>query len=300
MWLYSGEILGETMKELTVNWHITEACNLKCQYCFAKWEKPCKRELLHHPCNVLKLLDEISKLPKDLGGGFDSLRLNLVGGETFLYRSKVINIIEEAKKRGMRLSAITNGTKLDEELNHIIAEHFDIIGFSVDSLNESTNIQIGRQEDNSAININDIIKNILFIKELNSDIKIKINTVVNKLNYDEFIGDFLDKVKPNKWKVFKMLPIIQESKCLEINDTQFKQFLDNHQMYKDILYVEDNDDMTGSYLMIDPLGRFFQNDKDKQGYAYSSKIHEVGIEQAFSEIKFDKDKFSSRYKKRSS
>lgn len=286
------------MKELTVNWHITEACNLKCQYCFAKWEKPCKTELLHHPSNVLKLLDEISKLPKDLGGGFDSLRLNLVGGETFLYRSQVINIIKEAKKRGMRLSAITNGTKLDEELNHIIAEHFDIIGFSVDSLNESTNIQIGRQKANSAININDIIKNILFIKELNSDIKIKINTVVNKLNYYEFIGDFLDKVKPNKWKVFKMLPIIQESKCLEINDTQFKQFLDNHQMYKDILYAEDNDDMTGSYLMIDPLGRFFQNDKDKQGYAYSSKIHEVGIEQAFSEIKFDKDKFSSRYKKK--
>lgn len=293
-------MLGETMNELTVNWHITEACNLKCQYCFAKWDKPCKRELLHHPSNVLKLLDEISKLPKDLDGGFDSLRLNLVGGETFLYRSQMINIIKEAKKRGMRLSAITNGTKLDEELNHIIAEHFDIIGFSVDSLNESTNIQIGRQEANSAININDIIKNILFIKKLNSDIKIKINTVVNKLNYYEFIGDFLDKVKPNKWKVFKMLPIIQESKCLEINDTQFKQFLDNHQMYKDILYAEDNDDMTGSYLMIDPLGRFFQNDKDKQGYAYSSKIHEVGIEQAFSEIKFDKDKFSSRYKKRSS
>ena len=95
-----------------------------------------------------------------------------------------------------------------------------------------------------------------------------------------------------------MLPIIQESKCLEISDTQFKQFLDNHQMYKDILFAEDNDDMTGSYLMIDPLGRFFQNDKDKQGYAYSSKIHEVGIEQAFSEIKFDKDKFSSRYKKK--
>lgn len=298
MWIYSGKMLGETMKELTVNWHITEACNLKCQYCFAQWEKPCKRELLHYPSNVLKLLDEISKLPKVLRGGFDSIRLNLVGGETFLYRSQVIKIIKEAQKRGMRLSAITNGTKLDEELNHIIAEHFDIIGFSVDSLNESTNIQIGRQEANSAININDIIKNILFIKELNSDIKIKINTVVNKLNYYEFIGDFLDKVKPNKWKVFKMLPIIQRSKCLEINDTQFKQFLDNHQMYKDILFAEDNDDMTGSYLMIDPLGRFFQNDKNKQGYAYSSKIHEVGIEQAFSEIKFDKDKFSSRYKKK--
>ena len=25
-------------KELVVNWHITEACNYKCDYCFAKWD----------------------------------------------------------------------------------------------------------------------------------------------------------------------------------------------------------------------------------------------------------------------
>lgn len=26
------------MDELVVNWHITEACNYNCRYCFAKWE----------------------------------------------------------------------------------------------------------------------------------------------------------------------------------------------------------------------------------------------------------------------
>jgi radical S-adenosyl methionine domain-containing protein 2 len=46
--------------------------------------------------------------------------------------------------------------------------------------------------------------------------------------------------------------------------------------------------------MIDPYGRFFQNgNKDK--YIYSEPIHDVGLEQALSEIRFDKKKFMSRY-----
>lgn len=45
--------------ELTVNWHITEACNFKCAYCFAHWNKACKKELLHNPTEVEALLDQI-------------------------------------------------------------------------------------------------------------------------------------------------------------------------------------------------------------------------------------------------
>ena len=33
---------------LTINWHVTEACNYRCQYCYAKWtDQPCPRELFH-------------------------------------------------------------------------------------------------------------------------------------------------------------------------------------------------------------------------------------------------------------
>jgi hypothetical protein len=51
--------------------------------------------------------------------------------------------------------------------------------------------------------------------------------------------------------------------------------------------------------MIDPLGRFFQNQPNKSGdhggYIYSSSILDSGIAEAFKEVPFCIDKFSHRY-----
>lgn len=286
------------MKELTINWHITEACNFRCTYCFAHWEgKPCKKELLHNKQDIITLLNEFEKLLKLFHQDFKNIRLNLVGGETFLYRSEIINIIEEAQKRSFRLSAITNGSKLDQELNKIIAQNFDIIGFSVDSINDKTNLSIGRYEKDKAIRIDELIKNIKEIKSINPSIEIKINTVVNKLNYLEDLNEFIKIISPTKWKIFKMLPIFSKSEHLKITDEQFNFFLDKHQEHIDIISKENNDDMINSYIMVDPNGRFFQNIEDQEKYTYSNEIHKVGIEKAFAQIKFDVTKFKQRYEK---
>lgn len=284
------------MKELVVNWHITEACNFKCAYCFAKWEeKPCKKELLHSEESIVKLLDQIVKLPLILKYPFQYIRLNLVGGETFLYRKPVINIIREARKRGIKLSAITNGSKLDIELNKMIAENFDMIGFSIDSLDEITNLRIGRTQGNSTLILSDVIKNVLMIKELNPAITLKINTVVNQLNFSEDFSSFIEQVNPDKWKVFQMLPILKKSFSLAIKEEQFLSFIERHHKYHLIISAEDNDAMRESYLMIDPYGRFFQNTVNEQNYIYSDSILDIGIENAFSSIKFDIEKFLNRY-----
>lgn len=286
------------MKELTINWHITEACNFKCAYCFAHWEnKPCKKELLHNTQDVITLLNEFEKMQYSFPQEFNSIRLNLVGGETFLYHSAIINIIKEAKKRNFRLSAITNGSKLDSELNKMIAKNFDIIGFSVDSVINKTNLSLGRQEMNKTIIIEKLIKDINEIREINPSIELKINTVVNKLNYLEDLTQFINKVKPTKWKVFKMLPILPRSNSLKISDEQFQIFLNTHQEHKEIINGENNDDMINSYIMVDPNGRFFQNIKGQEKYTYSDEIHKVGIEEAFSQIDFDIEKFKRRYRK---
>lgn len=56
-------------RELVVNWHITEACNYHCNYCFAKWDKQ-KNELMNDENSVSKLMDEIQKLPAILNGKY--------------------------------------------------------------------------------------------------------------------------------------------------------------------------------------------------------------------------------------
>ena len=48
-------------KELVVNWHITEACNYKCDYCFAKWDSNSK-EVLHSPIKIETLIEQIDNI----------------------------------------------------------------------------------------------------------------------------------------------------------------------------------------------------------------------------------------------
>ncbi len=48
-------------KELVVNWHITEACNYKCDYCFAKWDSDSK-EVLHSQIKIETLIEQIENI----------------------------------------------------------------------------------------------------------------------------------------------------------------------------------------------------------------------------------------------
>lgn len=284
-------------RELVVNWHITEACNYHCNYCFAKWDKQ-KNELMNDENSVSKLMDEIQKLPSILNGKylteFESIRLNLVGGETFLNIRKVTRIIHQAKQRKFSLSAITNGSRLNNELVTLIANDFNSIGFSVDSLDSPTNIKIGRTEKSGVMDTDKVLKDISLIKELNPSIDIKINTVVSSLNQTEDLSAFIDQAAPNKWKVFKVLPVITREN--EVSQDDFIEFLERHSKFENIISSEDNDEMTDSYLMIDPIGRFFQNSILGSGYSYSTPIVNTGIEKALNEINFDPEKFHGRYK----
>ncbi|OBX55279.1 radical SAM protein [Moraxella osloensis] len=286
-------------KELVVNWHITEACNFKCTYCFAKWDKDSK-ELIHNVNAVENLLDELLKLPHTLnqkyGTKFTGLRLNLVGGETFLYQSKVLNIIHEAKKRGFTLSAITNASKLNDKILTVIAENFCSIGFSVDSIEDVTNLKIGRSQKDMPMNITKMLKDITHLRQLNLELDIKINTVVSSLNYTEDLSKLIEVTQPSKWKIFKVLPSITNEYA--IGDNDFLSFLSRHASYNDIIFSEDNDEMTDSYLMVDPLGRFFQNSNQGKGYIYSDGIVDSGVEVALNQVNFDIDKFLGRYRQK--
>ncbi|MCG2607928.1 viperin family antiviral radical SAM protein [Acinetobacter sp. SM34] len=287
-----------TPKELVVNWHITEACNYKCDYCFAKWNDNSK-EILHSQFKVEALLKQIENIRHLLNKKsntvyFDKLRINLVGGETFLYRRQLKNIVNLSKEYDFKLSAITNGSLFNVENIELIAKNFSSIGISVDSLNEQTNLAIGRTSKKGVFNPSEVLTAINYIKEHNPNIEIKINTVVNKLNISEDLSNFIAQAQPKKWKIFKLLPVY--SNKLEILNQEFSQFLGRHSNFESIISAEDNNDMTESYLMIDPLGRFFQNGP-ADGYNYSAPLWETSAEIALQQINFDSQKFINRYKR---
>lgn len=53
--------------------------------------------------------------------------------------------------------------------------------------------------------------------------------------------------------------------------------------------------MSESYLMLDPLRRFFQNTRGQHGYNYSEAVDVVGAGQAFTGWRFAVGSFASRY-----
>ena len=77
---------------------------------------------------------------------------------------------------------------------------------------------------------------------------------------------------------------------MKIDETEFQEFIEQHADLNPV--VENNDIMRGSYVMIDPLGRFFDNTRGR--HIYSDPILEVGIEEAFRQITFEQPKFFLR------
>jgi radical S-adenosyl methionine domain-containing protein 2 len=286
-------------KELVINWHITEACNYSCKYCYAKWEK-LDVELIHDSEKIRQLLESVYKYFNESkaskGFAFDSLRLNLAGGEPLLYPDEVLRVIEIARQLGFKTSIITNGSCscLDESLMQALAPSLSVLGISLDSVEVMANHNIGRADRHGrVINIGRLIETVAAGRRLNPSLQLKINTVVNAINWREDMGQVIADFAPDKWKIFRMLPTVTDA--LSTSADEFKAFVMRHLELGSLIQAEDNTDMTESYIMIDPHGRFFQNAEEKKGYQYSQPIVEVGAEVAFSQVAWSSEKFCSRY-----
>lgn len=294
-----------TPTPLVLNWHLTEACNYRCQYCYAAWnESTDRREVIHSTERTAALLidlydffrpsNHLNPLAQRLA--WNSVRLNLAGGEPLLHTGKLLSIVAHARNLGFDVSLISNGSRLNKELLQQLAPQLVWLGISIDSVNPATNLGIGRIDRRGRqLNQEELVSSLVDARQSNPGLRIKLNTVVNQLNHSEDLSALIEHLAPEKWKVLRMLPMVNEH--LAVSDEQFSAFVARHRAYRHILCAEDNQDMRESYMMIDPHGRFFQNSSliAGQGYVYSQPILEVGVEAAFSQMAFDHERFSARY-----
>lgn len=279
------------MKHITINWHILQKCNYKCDYCFAKYNKSTNNEI---HLSKKKIAIFLTNLHNFFHHKYENhqIKINIAGGEPTLSKNLSF-IIEKAFSLGFKVSLITNGSKITRNFIQHNAKYLSIFAMSIDTLDKTTNQQIGREFRGQILKLSTIVKNIEQIRELNANIQIKINTVVNTHNYNEYIGSFIDLLKPNKWKVLQALSLDERVYC---SDEEFEIFVENHKNIKVIPYIESNADMKDSYIMIDPYGRFYQNTLGK--YNYSDSILDISVAQAFESVEFDISKFNSRYEKK--
>ena len=160
------------------------------------------------------------------------------------------------------------------------------IGVSIDSTEVETNNKIGRRHA-GYYNYLSLINGIK-----HHGYKLKINTVVNRFNQDESMQEFIDLVNPNRWKIFDTLKVEgqNDKQFDEIKSTDFKGFVDRHNHPS--MVVEDNETMTGSYLLIDPLGRLFEDTQGK--HTYSRPLQDSDVDTCSSEIDLNREMFIKR------
>lgn len=270
-----------------INFHLTKHCNYKCKFCFATFaDKPLKTILSKG--DMIQIINQCTE--------HSVSKISFVGGEPMLC-NWLDELIIYAKNNGLTTMLVTNGSLLTSTWLKKVQNYLDWVSLSIDSLETETLRKIGRSRGKKTLSREKLIGLIESIQVMN--IRFKINTVVNALNYTENMNDFMIKASPKRWKIFQVLPIKGQSDNtineMKISDEQFEYFLINHKKAQNRIknfVVENNELMTNSYVMIDPFGRFFDNTNHQLNY--SEPILNVGFEEAYKQINFSLDKFNLR------
>lgn len=275
----------------SVNFHLWEPCNMRCRFCFATFQDV-KSTILpkgHLPKeDAIRVVEELAKC------GYE--KITFVGGEPTLC-PWLPELISTAKERGLTTMIVSNGSRLTFDLIIRLRGCLDWITLSIDSLTNESNFESGRAiggkralSKEQYFHLSKMIKSNSF--------GFKVNTVVHKKNYRENLSELIEFCMPDRWKIFQVLPIKgQNDKHIDefiISEKEFEHFINCHKHLTSFtrIVIENNDSMTGSYAMIDPSGRFFDNISGE--HRYSESILKVGARKAIQQIKQDYSKFINR------
>lgn len=263
------------------NLHFTDYCNYKCYFCYAKKENRCLN------------LEEIKTIVDNIAEYFEKTgisdgRINIAGGEptTCLYLQKIIDYIISKK---IKVSLITNGSLLTTEFISKNKNNLIMIGISIDSIEDTTNIKLGRCQGCQTFSYQKLKEICNCIKENN--IILKINIVVSKLNVSENIKKLIDDVKPDRLKILQMLPTTQFAEEKMISDEEFSNYLKKYDGY--YFVSEKRDNIKNAYLIIDSMGYISTENQhsDKRYNALTQKIYEI-----IDNIEFNAENEALRYK----
>lgn len=272
----------------TVNYHMLKACNMRCGFCFATFrDNPDKRSLKRD--ESLRLVDALCQARFK--------KINFAGGEPTLH-PMLPESIRRAKSYGVTTSIVTNGSRITPDWLDSLGGDLDIIALSIDCVDSSVQSRMGRVENGKGpINA----QQYLSISEMirSRGIRLKVNTVVTSANWTEDLSPFIMEMQPERWKMFQVLRVDGQNDShigeFAIGNSQFEQYVERNRSVENSgirVVPESSQLMTGSYVMADPLGRFFDNTEGR--HTYSRPILEVGVRAALQEVTVYADRFIQR------
>lgn len=223
-------------------------------------------------------------------------KITFAGGEPTLC-PWLEELVRAGRRAGMTTMLVTNGSKL-HELPWVFDPEgpLDWVTLSIDASSAEIHEQIGRSLKGTALS-NDAYVAIAG-RLLAAGVRLKVNTVVSRRNVDDDLSELINRLRPERWKLLQVLPVEGQNTDSEqwlIDEAEFKRFVDRHRglLARDIDVVpEAHDDIRGTYAMVGPAGRFFD---DIEGHhSYSDPILGVGVKAAWRQIGFRHDRFEQR------
>ena len=274
---------------LTANFHFIKNCNFKCSYCFATFadltsERPRLRDA--------QLLD----LAAILGRRYS--KVTFVGGEPTLY-PRLPALLAMAKSEGAFTNIVTNGSRIDAEWLEANVRHLDFLTLSIDSDDPEKHRALGRTDRaGRTVPTNAYVALAEAARSLG--IGVKLNTVVTTLTAADSLSALVQRIRPERWKILQAAPVEgqNDGRIEELTpDRQaFDEYVSRHEVAlagSGIRIVpEPIDLLRGSYIMVDPEGRFFDSVEGR--HRYSAPILDVGIDAAFAQVSFDTARFLER------
>ncbi len=284
-------VSGSTSSVVALNFHVWQPCNMSCRYCFSEFSEAVPQ--LQTDKGLLR-----ERALKVITAAADAgiHKLTLVGGEPTLC-PWLLDLLQLARRRNMTTMLVSNGSRMNSAWIERHAPCLDWAALSIDSLERQTNCSIGRVSGGKLAP--DRASYSALLKSLQkAGCRTKVNTVVSALNWLEDFTSFLVEHAVERWKVLQALHVVGENDSafphLAVSAQEFQTFLQRHQSLEQQMMVaaEDNEAMRGSYLMVDPLGRFFSNIHGS--YRYSEPIWLVGWDNARDQIEVDVRRFLAR------
>ena len=283
-------ITSPTKLPPSVNFHFWQPCNMSCRGCFATFEDVRADGL---PKGHLPRPDALH-VTEELARRF--AKITFAGGEPTLC-PWLHDLVATAHRQGATTMLVSNGTRTSQEYIAAFEGTLDWLTLSIDSADPATHARMGRAVAGQPLTPEDYCAAADAARS--QGIRLKVNTVITAENWDEDLTELILCIRPERWKLLQALPVRGQNDAgigdLLISRARAEVFVARNAVSHEAeiaIVFEDNDAMTGSYAMVDPAGRFFDNTTGI--HRYGPPIADVGVDAAWQAVHFDGARFEAR------
>lgn len=226
------EITKNDNKNMNITVELTNACNLRCKYCYQE----------HNPSNLKKeqSLSLIKFIKNKAEDGLETLHIHWFGGEPTLNLKQAEYINEEVQKicesTGLKYnsSITTNGFDIIDQYDVLRKMNISNYQITLDGLKDTHDYS--RPHLNGYGTFDNIIETVKFLTQKNEKVTIRYNVNKKNSNIKEFL-DFLRKSKLNKDVLLHIQPTTDFELSEKIDNFYFKSNKEYSGVLKEIYYA---------------------------------------------------------------